>query len=71
MSKRDSTLYIVDIFIAFNKVSRYTEEFQNGEELLDNELHWDRTIRELEIIGKATNHLLKAELIKTKPIKIC
>ena len=66
MSKRDLTLYIVDIFIAFNKIERYTKDFQDGEDLLYSELHWDGTIRELEIIGEATNYLLKAEIINRK-----
>ena len=70
MSKRDFTLYILDIFIAFDKIKRYTKNFSDGEELLNEELYWDGTIRELEIIGEATNYLLKAEIIDRKHRRI-
>jgi len=63
---RDITLYIVDIFIAIDKIERYTKIFTNGSELLSSELHWDATIRELEIIGEATKYLLEDELIGKK-----
>ena len=66
MSKRDITLYIVDIFIAIDKIERYTKTFSNGSALLSSELHWDATIRELEIIGEATKYLLEDELIEKK-----
>ena len=66
MSYRDITFYVVDIFIAIDKVERYTEKFENGSELLYDEVYWDATIRELEIIGEATKYLLKDELIDIK-----
>jgi len=56
---RDLTFYIVDIFIANNKIKRYTKNFKNAEELFWSELEWDATIRELEIIGEVTNKLIK------------
>jgi len=63
MSSRDMAFYVVDIFIAIDKVHRYTSSFSNPQELLHDEMRWDATIRELEIIGEATKHLLKAEII--------
>ena len=63
MSDRKHALYIVDIFIAMDKIHRYTDRFNDAEELLDSELEWDGAIRELEIIGEATNYLLKANQI--------
>lgn len=63
MSDRDLNMFIVDIFIAIDKVRRYTQKFTCGEELLYSEMEWDAVIRELQIIGDATNELLKAELI--------
>ena len=66
MSERDLSLYIVDIFIAIGKIKRYTAEFENGEALLSSELHWDATIRELEIIGEATKYLLNSGLIDSQ-----
>ena len=66
MSNRDITLYIVDIFIAIDKIERYTNTFSDGSALLSSELHWDATIRELEVIGEATKYLLEDELIEKK-----
>jgi len=63
MSDRDYSFYIVDIFIAMNKIQRYTHTFENAQDFLDSELEWDGAIRELEIIGEATNYLLKANQI--------
>lgn len=63
MSDRDHSFYIVDIFIAMNKIERYTHKFENAQDFLDSELEWDGAIRELEIIGEATNYLLKANQI--------
>ncbi len=64
MSKRDISLYIVDIFIAINKIQRYTQEFTNAEDFKWSELQWDATIRELEIIGEATNNLIKLDILE-------
>lgn len=66
MSDRQYSLYIVDIFVAIDKIYRYTERFSDAQELLDSELEWDGAIRELEIIGEATNYLLKANQIDGK-----
>jgi len=63
MSDRDYSFYIVDIFIAMNKIQRYTHTFENAQDFLDSELEWDGAIRELEIIGEASNYLLKANQI--------
>ena len=66
MSDRQHALYIVDLFIAIDKIYRYTNRFDNAQELLYSELEWDGAIRELEIIGEATNYLLKANQIDSK-----
>lgn len=63
MSKRDITLYIIDIFIAANKLTRYTIKFINSEEFLHSEIEWDATIRELQLIGDAINALLQEEIL--------
>ena len=61
--KRESTLYIVDIFLAIDKIKRYSKYFNNAQELLHSDLEWDAVIRELEIIGEATKNLLKVNLL--------
>jgi uncharacterized protein with HEPN domain len=69
MSKRDMTLYIVDIFIASNKISRYIINFNNADSFLWSELEWDARLRELQIIGEATNKLLIAGIIEDKSFR--
>lgn len=58
---RDIELFIVDIFIAIQKIKEYTIDFRDEEQLRFSSLHWDATIRELEIIGEALNNLLNDE----------
>jgi len=60
---RKIEFYLVDIFIAADKISRYIEKFANAEAFLHSELEWDATIRELEIIGEATNKLLQENML--------
>ncbi len=64
MSDRDITLYVVDVFIAIDKVHRYTSTFHSANELLHSEINWDATIRELEIIGEATKYLLEYGIVE-------
>jgi len=66
MSKRDISLYLLDIFIAIDKIKRYCKNFNNIEDLKYSEIAWDATIRELEIIGEAIKILIKNEVINAK-----
>ena len=59
--KRDIELFIVDIFVSIQKIKEYTNSFDNPNDLLYSSLHWDATIRQLEIIGEALNKLLEDE----------
>ena len=63
MSKRDVSLYLVDILIAANKISRYTQPFDNSTDFLHSELEWDATIRELQLVGDAINVLIKEGIL--------
>ncbi len=63
--KRDIELFIVDIFVAIQKIKEYTNSFNNSNALLHSSLHWDATIRQLEIIGEALNKLLEDEKFAT------
>jgi len=56
---RQIEFYLVDIFIAQEKIARYCHRFESAEAFLHSELEWDAVIRELEIIGEATNKLLQ------------
>ncbi len=60
---RTPAFYLVDIFIAADKISRYTQSFSDARSFLYSEMEWDATIRELEVIGEATKHLLQNEVI--------
>ncbi|WP_457564133.1 HepT-like ribonuclease domain-containing protein [Caminibacter pacificus] len=55
---------MVDIFIAIDKIKRYIQPFKSATELLYDEKSWDAVIRELEIIGEATNKLLKYDFLE-------
>ncbi len=59
--KRDIELFIVDIFVAIIKIREYTSSFEDEDEFHHSSLHWDATIRQLEIIGEALNNLLEDE----------
>ena len=60
---RDITFYIIDIFVAIDKLKRYSKPYVTSDELLYSELAWDACIRELEVVGEATKHLLENKLI--------
>lgn len=59
--KRDLELFIVDIFISIEKIKSYTQNFNSGDDLIHNDINWDATLRNLEIIGEALNNLLQDE----------
>lgn len=59
--KRDLELFIVDILVSIQKIKNYTNTFNNPSDLLHSGLHWDASIRQLEIIGEALNKLLEDE----------
>jgi len=63
MSKkqRDIDLFIVDVFVALEKIKLYTHLFDHADNFRHSNLHWDATIRQLEILGEALNHLLTDE----------
>jgi len=63
MYKREIEFFLVDIFIAIEKIKRYTKKFDSADAFLESELEWDATIRELSIVGEATNTLLKNSLL--------
>ena len=66
MFKRAVEFYILDTLIAIDKIKRYTANFDSGSDLLCDELSWDATIRELEIIGEATKSLLQNAVVNEK-----
>ena len=57
--KRDIELFIVDIYVAIEKIKEYTQPFNNSNDFQHSSLHWDASMRQLEIIGEALNKLLE------------
>ncbi|BCD62064.1 hypothetical protein NitYY0826_C0933 [Nitratiruptor sp. YY08-26] len=59
MSKRNSGLLLFDIYVAILKIQKHANKFSKPQELLHSYVDWDVVIREFEIIGEATNALIK------------
>jgi uncharacterized protein with HEPN domain len=64
MSKRAKELFLLDILVAIEKIKNYTKDFTDKEKFLNNDLYFDATMRELEIIGEASKHLLNLNLLE-------
>jgi len=63
MSKRPLELFLFDIYIAILKIKHTATRFDNAQRLLYDFNAWDSVIREFEIIGEATNKLIKERLL--------
>ena len=63
MSKREIELFIFDIYIAILKIEYVAKDYEDAQKMLHDFKSWDTIIREFEIIGEASNHLLKNELL--------
>jgi uncharacterized protein with HEPN domain len=63
MSKRVAELFLFDIYVAILKIEKVAEKFNNPESLLHDFVHWDSIIREFEIIGEASKHLINGGLL--------
>ena len=66
MSKREVELFIFDIYIAIVKIEYVSNEFKNIQDLLHDFKSWDTVIREFEIIGEASKHLIRDNLLERK-----
>ncbi len=60
---RNIELFIVDIFIAIQKIKKVISKFDNVNDLLHSFTDWDSVIREFEIIGEASKYLLRDKLL--------
>lgn len=70
MSKRVSELFLFDIYVAILKIEKTVERFDCAQKLLYEFNAWDSVIREFEIIGEATNHLIKVNILSDKSREI-
>lgn len=64
MSKRVFELFLFDIYIAILKIEFISSKFDNSEMLKYDFISWDSVIREFEIIGEATNVLIKNDKLE-------
>jgi uncharacterized protein with HEPN domain len=56
-------LFLFDIIVAISKIEYAVSKFDNPNDLKHDFMAWDSVIREFEIIGEASKHLLKSELL--------
>ena len=63
MFKRADEIFLFDIYIAMLKIEHVVKQFKNSHELFYDFVSWDSVIREFEIIGEATNRLLKLHVL--------
>ena len=70
MSKREIELFIFDIFVAIVKIKETVKPFDCSDDLKHQYLSWDSVVREFEIIGEASKHLLKNNCINEEYQKI-
>lgn len=64
MLKRMPEFFIIDILIASNAVFRHIAKVENPIEFVSDELLFTAVTRECEIIGEATNNILKCAELK-------
>ena len=63
MSKRATEMFLFDIYIAILKIKNSAKNFNNVQDLLYSYVHWDSVIREFEIIGEASKHLIDSKIL--------
>lgn len=56
-------MFIFDIIVAIEKIKYVSNQFSNPQDLLYNFKSWDTVIREFEIIGEASKHLIKSDIL--------
>ena len=63
-------MFALDILVAILKIEDTSRRYKNVEELLYSYNDWDSVIREFEIIGEASKHLIKNKILTQKHQKI-
>lgn len=63
MSKRVIEFFLFDIYVAILKIEKTKERFASSESLLHDFNAWDSVIREFEILGEATKHLINNNVL--------
>lgn len=66
MSDKKWEVFAFDTYIAILKIENIARNFRNATELYKDFVFWDSVIREFEIIGEATRHLLNSSKLQEK-----
>jgi len=66
MFSRPIEMFALDILVAILKIEDTSNRYTNVEDLLYSYNDWDSVIREFEIIGEASKHLIKNRVIDKK-----
>ena len=64
MSDRVIELFLFDVLVAILKIEEVSKKFNNADDLKHDFMAWDTTIREFEIIGEATKHLISSAILE-------
>jgi len=67
---RGVEMFMFDCFIAIVKIKKVANRFDKAQNLLHSFTDWDSVIREFEIIGESSKHLLKNDLIEGEYQKV-
>ena len=70
MFNRPMEMFALDILVAILKIEDTSSRYKNVEDLLYSYNDWDSVIREFEIIGEASKHLIKSKILTKKHQKI-
>ena len=62
MSRKEE-IFLFDILVAILKIEEVSKKFNNSQDLLYSFTDWDSVIREFEIIGEATKHLINKNIL--------
>ena len=63
-------MFIFDIVVAIEKIKYVSNQFENPQNLLYDFKSWDTIIREFEIIGEASKHLIKSDILNREYQKV-
>lgn len=70
MSDRVIELFLFDVLVAILKIEEVSKKFNNADDLKHDFMAWDTTIREFEIIGEATKHLMSSSILGNDSRKV-
>lgn len=66
MSERIAEIFLFDIYVAILKIDIVLEQYPTLDELETHFMGWDSIMREFEIIGEATNILIKELILSNR-----